>query len=295
MPLLLSSSRSNKSRMRKQTGKECLSTAKILAVPAFPWSGRGFFKDVRAQLAREHNTPVTYAAFAEIMGCPKTTAFRWSEEVDHKNIVALFACLERLSATARQEFIEAHCRVLPELEHPWLSHWPASIGKLRELLSKERGLSVIAGRQSSRTFLFHAFGHAYRRLHGKNRRATGLDLHRPNRVVPLEFCTYVEGAALAQIRCAVVTLWPRIVTTSARMVMLNGVWLIQELREDILRLAERTHVVLACAGIPEIRSLALKVQTPIHLVTVSESKLVEQGICLNVRQLRKANSSTKTG
>jgi hypothetical protein len=288
---VLSSSRPNKSHMNERKHS---STANTLSLPAFPWSGRQLFSDIRTALAQEHAAVSTYAGLGDIMGVPKTTAYRWFQEFEHPNIIGLFACLERLPLARRQHLVDSHCRIFADFEHPWLSHSPARVGKMLELLNKKRGLTIMAGGQELyRSFLFNAFGNACHRLHADRRKVTALDLRPPDHVVPLEFCTYPDGPGLPEVRRTVLTLWPRIVTTSARIVLLNGVWPMQDLRQDILRLAERTHVVLACAGAPEVRSIAREVHTPIHLVTILESKIAKQGIRLNLRRVKNANSLTK--
>jgi hypothetical protein len=279
--------------MKKITLAE-FSMAKPLRLPAFAWTPRQLFSEVRCELAQESKQALTYAELGTIMGCPKTTAYRWFEILQHPNVVGLFACLERLPAVTRQQFVESHCRIVADFQHPWLSHSPARIGKMLELLNKERGLTVIAGgRDLARKFVFSAFGNAYHHLHAGSHKMTGLDLHRPDRIVPLESCTYLDGPGLDEMRRFVLKVWPRIVTTSARIVMLNGLWPIQDLRQDILGLAERTHVVLACAGVPEMRGIARQVHSPIHLVTIFDSKLVDQGIRLNLRRLKNPNSRGK--
>lgn len=279
---------------KKQLG----SRAKLLTSPAFPWSGRLLFSELRGMLAREHRAPGTYADLAQIMGVGKTTAYRWFEEgVDQPNVIGLFACLERLPLSKRQDFVESHCRMFADFQHPWILHSPARVGKLMELLNKQRGLTIIAGgRDLARSFVFHALGNAYHRLHRNTRyKITGLDLCPPDRVIPLEFCTYVDGSGLEDLQQIILTLWPRIVTTSAQNVMLSGVWAFQNLRQDILRLADRLHVVLACAGTPEIRSIARQLHSPIHLITVFDLKRASQGIRLHLRQIRNAKPRRKEG
>jgi len=281
--------------MNDKTKNLTVSAPILLRLPAFRWTTRSLWSEIRAKLDEKHKRSLTFAELGAIMGCPKTTAYRRFEELDHPTLVSLFACLEHLSPPVREQLLTSRCRVFADLEHPWISHSPARVGKLLELLNKDRGLTIISGgSELARDFVFNALGTSYHRLHANSRKIAALDLHRPDDVVPLEFCTYVEGAGLENVRKLVLPLWPRIVTTSARMVMLNGVWPIHDLRQDIFHLAARTHVVLATAGTPEVRRIVREVATPIHLITVSESKLVEQGIRLNLRRLKNAYSGKKT-
>lgn len=280
--------------MKEQNTKRSSSTANIVQLPGFSWSGRQAFSELRMTINREQQRSLTYDELGAVMGIPRTTTYRWIEELEHESILGLFACLERLPTTDRQHFVDSHCRIFPGFAHPALAHSPAQVGKLIELLQKPRGLTIISGgRDFARKFVFNAFGHTCHQLHSKRWPLTGLDLNPPGRLVPLEFCTYVQGRGLDGIRQAVLRIWSKIVTTSARIVMLNGLWLLEDLRQDILRLAGRAHVVLACSGTPDLNHIRRQLSSPIHLVVVFDSKVVPGGIRMNCRQLKHAKSVQK--
>lgn len=256
--------------------------------PGYPWTGPELFSELRTKLSEEHQQPMYFDRLGRLIGRSKSTAYHWFDRYKHPHVIALFCCLERLRPAERQAFLEAHCRVFPSLEDPSLVHAPTKAGKLWDLLRKDRGLTIITGgNDSSRTFVLTAMGHSYSRQRSGNCRMGGLDLHRPRHFVPLETCTYIDGTAdFDRVRRAVQKIWPRIITKSATLLLLNGVWPIGELRQDILRRTARTHVVLTSSEMPEIPLLRRSVFSPLHVVTLAESKSVRGTIRVNCRHVR---------
>jgi hypothetical protein len=270
----------------------------IVQPPAYPFSGRALFHDLRVRLSQELREPLGFDRLAQIIGQPKSTTHHWFAVSDDPHVIALMCLLERLSPAQRQLFIESHVRAFPSLEHASLAHAPAKIGKLFELLRQERGLTIITGAtDSTRTYLVTALGHAYRSVGTGSQNALGIDFHRPINFVPVESLNYVDYSLNPRrTNRAVLKLWPRIQTASGRLVILNGVWTaLPEIRDEILRCANHNHVILADGGVPNLNWVRSKIETPINVVTVSTSKRVSGGILINCRKVNPRKPSRKTG
>lgn len=268
----------------------------IVQPPAYPFSGRALFHDLHVRLSQELRETLGFDRLAQIIGQPKSTTHHWFAVSDHPHVIALMCLLERLSPAGRQSFVESHVRVFPSLEHASLAHSPAKIGKLFELLRQERGLTIItAGTDSARTYLVTALGHAYHRVGARFQNALGIDFHRPANFVPVESLNYVESNPRRTNR-AVLNLWPKIQTSSGRLVILNGVWTaLPEIRSEILRCANHNHVILADAGVPSLNYLRSEIGTPINVVTLSQSKRISGGILLHCRKIISRKASRKPG
>ena len=84
-------------------------------------------------------------------------------------------------------------------------------------------------------------------------------------------------------------IWPRVLTSAAPQLFFNGVWsAVPEVRDDLLRCARFKHVIIAEQGMPDVRHLKAKVSTPIHVLTLSASKLVPEGILVACRRVKRA-------
>lgn len=268
--------------------KEQSDESLLIKSPGYPWTGPELFCELRTKLSEEHKDPMYFDRLGLLIGRSKSTAYHWFDRYNHPHVIALFCCLERLCPTQRQAFVETHCRTFPTLEDPRLVHAPTKAGKLWDLLRKDRGLTIITGGDdSSRTFVVTAMGHSYSRQRSGSCRIAGLDLHRPDRFVPIETCTYIDGTAgFDRIRCLILKLWPRVITKSATLLLFNGVWPLAELRQDILRRTARAHVVLASSEMPDIALLRCNVFSPLHVVSLAESKSVRGGIRVSCRHVR---------
>jgi len=163
--------------------------------PAYPYTARDLFGELRSQLTAELQRPMTYRRLAKIMGESKSAIHRWFEFSAHPQVSALFCLLERLSPARRHAFIAAHCRVNPTLAHPRLAHAPAKISKIMELLRQPAALTLIGGgvTESTRTFLATAIGAAHGGSTANRPSIAGIDMHRPANFVPVPGLLYVDG------------------------------------------------------------------------------------------------------
>ena len=220
--------------------------------PAYPWTGHGLLAALRAELAEEeHTDSMSFDRLAEIAGTSKSTAHHRLALSGQPQVIAFLCWLERLSPARRHAYIDAHCRLLPSLLHPLLAHATAQTSKLGELLHQQRGLTLLVGGTAyTRAFVVTALGHSYRRLGGRRRAAAGIDLHPSASLVPVESLIYLDGTADSHlVRQLTFKVWPRILTSSAGLLIFHGLWSsVPELRADIARCTRHKHVILAEGG-----------------------------------------------
>ena len=276
--------------MKKQP-RECKKLeSPLIKPPAYPFTARDLFGDLRMRLSAGLSKPMSFERLGQMIGKSKSIAYHWFELFDHPQVLAFMCLLERLSPAERRNYVEAHCRTLPSLAHADFAFSPTTIGMLLALLNQKTGLTIVAeGPESSRLSLVSALAHqAYHQAAGKRERPVGIDMHVPTHFVPTESLAYLDGAGdLNQIREATLKLWPRILSSSGRFVICNGVWsAVPEVRQDMLRCTRKNHVLLAEAGLPDLAHVRSLVSTPIHVLTLSRSKRTPGGIRINWRRIK---------
>ncbi len=260
----------------------------LIRTPGYPFAARDLFEDLRRRLAAQLGEELSFERLGQLIGKSKSTVHHWFTIASQPQVLAYMCLLERLSSSERNAFVEAHCRVLPSLHHPWLAHAPAKVEKLLKLLRQRNGLTLICGAVSNRTFLVTALGHAYRGAASQLRGASGIDLHRPARIVPVESVNYIDGTANpALIKELTSRLWLKVATASSGLVICNGVWsAAPDLRQGILQCSKRSHVLLAEARVPDLGCFKARLSTPLHILTVSAAKRVSGGIKIHCRRIK---------
>jgi hypothetical protein len=277
--------------MNKRTRKIMPPAEGLMTAPAYPFSARAIFGDLRSRLALQHHCPMSFERLAKMLGKSRSTTYHWFDLSRQPHVLGFLSLLERLSPAQRVSFIEAHCRTYPDLNHPRLTLAPGKAGDVLELLQQKVGLSIVTGgTQNSRQFVFTALGHAATRGDGKLYQTSGIDLRRPIRVVPVESWIYIDGdIGAALVRQLVHKVWTRTMTSSAPRLFFNGVWsFMPEVRGDLMRSAQSKHVFIADEVAPDLRYLRAKVATPIHELTLSPSKSVPDGIMVTCRAIERA-------
>jgi hypothetical protein len=84
-------------------------------------------------------------------------------------------------------------------------------------------------------------------------------------------------------------IWPRVLTSGAPRLFFNRVWsTVPNVRDDLLRCAGFKHVVIAEEGALDVGDLKTRVSTRIHVLTLSASKSVPEGILVNCRRVQRA-------
>ena len=265
--------------------------SELITAPAYPFTARELFGNLRGLLSEARREPMSYDRLAKIVGKSKSTTHHWFELFAHPHVLAFMCLLERLSPAQRHDYIEAHCRIFPTLNHPILANSPKEVAKLLLLLNQSAGLTIVTGgRESSRTFVLTALGHTQRGSVGSRQRVAGLDLHRPRNFVPVESVTYIDGSiGLKHVRQLTLRVWTRILTSKAPIMLFNGVWsAVPQVREDLVRCTKLKHVVIAEEAIPHLADLKRRVTTPIHVLTLSAAKHVCGGIRIDCRGVKRA-------
>lgn len=261
----------------------------FIKAPAYPFTARDLFGDLRRRLSREHRFKITLDRLGQIMGQSISTTHHWFEVYPHPHVLGFMSLLERLSPSQRHAFIEGHCRVFPSLTQPRLAHSPARSAKLFALLTKKAGLSIVTGgTEAGRIFLVTAFANTFTDVDEKHRSAGGIDLHFPSDVVPIGSIFYIDSArGLDHIRQVTRKIWPRLLTSRAPLLLFNRVWSsVPEVRNDVLRLSQYKHIILADEEMPSAADLK-KTRESVHLLTVSGSQHVSDGIRVNCRCKRR--------
>jgi hypothetical protein len=229
-----------------------------IKLPAYPFTGQILLADLRTRLSAQLGEQMSFERLSRIIGKSKSTTHHWFNVFPQPHLLAFMGLLEQLSPAQRHSYIDSHCRIFPNFDHPWLAHSPANIDLLLDVTNQRKGLTIMTGgTELSRTFLMHAIGHSYRRSHRQSPGAVGLELHRPDHFVPVDSFLYVDGTVgVNNVPQLVLKGWPRILTSSATLICLNGLWsLLPAIRHDIVRCATKRHVVLAEAKIPNVKDL----------------------------------------
>lgn len=271
-----------KHKTMKAKGADEHSGSKLwITAPAYPFTARDVLGDLRFKLGIELRQPMSYRRLGRMIGRSKSSTHRWFTQSEQPEVISFLSMLERLSPTRRHAFVEAHCRVNPTFAHRRLSHAPGKIRVLSDLLEQRAGITLIGGDvESTRLFVVTAMAHAHYGMSGQGRCLAGVDVHRPINFVPVEGLLYIDGTLEPKrLRRLIAGQLPRILVSAASLLVFNGVWnFVPEMRHDILRCAGHKHVILAEAGIPDMVLVKKWVRTPIHVVTLSASKLVREGI-----------------
>lgn len=289
----------NKNGMNRKFPQSTTTAEASIRSPAYPWTGHELLAALRAELAEEeHTDAISFHRLAEIAGTSKSTAHHRLALSGQPQVVAFFCWLERLPPPRRHAYIDAHCRLLPSLEHPLLAHATAQTSKLGELLHQQRGLTLLVGGTAyTRAFLVTALAHSFRHTGGRRQAVAGIDLHFCSNLVPAESLVYVDSSSDANlIRQVALNVWPRILTSSARLLLFHGLWsALPELRRDIIRCARHRHVILAETTLSDLAGLENPVPAPLHVLTVSVSRGVPAAIRVTCQGLKTAPKGRKTG
>jgi hypothetical protein len=215
---------------------------------------------------------MTLERIARIFGKRTSTAEHWLSLSDQPHVRGFACLLERLSDEERTRVIREICRTFPTITHPRLAHAPAAVEAMLSLLRQPQGLTIIRGGAVASTFLMTAMGHTYPQLERRHRMASGLDIHQPDRIVPVESLVYLRNPLTReQLIQAVHQVWPEIRKSDSSLLLFNGVWsLFPEYQKEILGWARERHVVIADSAPPPPKSIRRQGVRPVHLLTVSQ-------------------------
>jgi len=259
--------------------------ARYKPVPFPPERVRKLLLNLKSSLGREEGQPLSFEDWGPIAGRPSNTLASWCESGEAHQIQALLASLERLPEQARHQLLDDACRVHPTLQHRRLNHDFLATSRLRDVLRKPSGFTLIRGNPAHmRTFLLAALGNSFNQAHPGGKVVAGLDTQPAESLAPVIGVTYfpnllgTSGAA-RQIKEA----WGRIRGNAARLFLLNGVWSqAPELWEEIASCAGRAQVVLADESDFTLRDLSKRFSPPIHLLNVSPAREVAEWIRVEI-------------
>jgi hypothetical protein len=243
----------------------------IVSPPAFPTPGNRIFDRIGTALSASRGYPLRNIDLARLIGQSESTTSHWFGIGPQPHVVSCFCLLEQLLPVERYRLVDALCRELPLIDHPRLRHNPAAVTSLRHLLAQNTGLTlIIGGTDEQRTFLLAALGQSFCRNDRLHRTAAGIDLHEPDWFSPVETMLYFRGPAEPpKVREAVRRTWPQVMNTDQPLILLNGIWsALPELRNDVLSLATRRHVIVAEQQIAVPRS-TLEKEHPRHTLLIS--------------------------
>lgn len=210
------------------------------------------------------------------LGIVPSTFINWTCSDAHLHqIETLLRLLERLPTPARMAMIERFLRAHPTIESEQLAHAPATISKLRLILAKQCGLTLIlGGTEFSRSFVFTALGHSRKREAPDKAALRGIDVHVPDWFTPIEGLTYLPASTTTTtLRDQAAQAWDSIGHSS--WLMLDGVWtLLPDRQKEILIRSLDSHVVIADAAHSDactLRRIKGSKDVPIHILDVTES------------------------
>lgn len=133
----------------------------LIKPPAYPFTAQNLYADLHARLEAESGEKISFERLGQIIGRSKSTAHHWFGVSSQQLVIAWLCLLERLSGRARLDFLEAHCRIFPTLEHRRFVHAPSKTGKMLELVRQKTGLTFVSGgSDAGRTFVVTAMGHS---------------------------------------------------------------------------------------------------------------------------------------
>ena len=222
---------------------------------------------------------MTFRRLAKMIGQSTSTTHYWFEVFQHPHVIALMCLLERLGVAERNDFLQEHCRLFPELDDERLKCYPVLRHALFKALSRDKGLTLITGSTEYwRCFMATALGHTYVRIHEGHRAPTGIDLQPPNKFVPVESLNYIDKSVGSRLlQKLTLQVLPRILTSDTSLLIFNGVWSeVPQSRVSLMRAACLKHVIILEQGIPQPLELKGPSEPPeiINLPTIQESAKV---------------------
>lgn len=222
----------------------------LLKPPAYPKAANEVIRLMKKLLDRTERPAgreLQQKEFGELIGAARSTVHDWYHGELPRPMSHFLCAMERLSELHRMSLLRELCRDCPRLDHPRLAHDQKAISALKSLIPQSSGLTFVAGpNEDLRTFVITAIGNSAVRFLSLGD-VTGLDVHRPVLFVPVPSVVYFrEAENFSRAKNLIEDLWPAIENSSAKLVLLNGVWtLAPNLRDKIQKLAYRTHVIVA--------------------------------------------------
>jgi hypothetical protein len=222
----------------------------LLQSPAYPKAANEVIRLLKRSIDRVERPPgreLELKEFGQLIGAPRSTIHDWYHGELPKPMKYFLCAMERLPEPHRINVLRQLCRDRPSLDHPRIAHDQHAQHLLKSLIPQINGLTFVIGPHDElRSFVITAIGNsAIRSLSLED--VAGFDVHSPDRFVPVPAVLYFRKPEnTSQTKSLIEELWPAIESSPAKMVLLNGVWvLVPGLRHKIQALARRTHVIVA--------------------------------------------------
>jgi hypothetical protein len=213
-------------------------------------------------------------SFASYCGVGETAFSNWTVgATELAQVEAVLRLFERIPHDARACLLDGLLRVYPTLDAPALAHDPLAVDRLRRLSQRDCGLTLIQGRDFSRSFVLATLGHLACRLGSSIRPIAGLDVHSEAAIVPVPGVTYLDyPRTVADFRERVRAHWPP--NGGRKVLLLNGILSsLPELQNQIFAASEKRHVILADETTFDPSSIRQSMgdsKTPTTLLSVSD-------------------------
>ena len=247
----------------------------FVRAPAHPLTGPRLFRRLRAALTDAFGAEPSFDQIGAFTAQPPSTTQHWFQVFDHPHVFFFLCLLEQLPLSKRTELLGEFCRELPTLSHPRLAHDPIAVAALENLLEEKQGMTVIrAGTDYQRMFVVTALGHSFTRKNGLCAGVAGLDIHQPQKMVPLAGLVYFkEPLPVTKLRRLAQEAWPEIRSSNARLLLFDGIWsAVPTLRDQIAELGSTRHVVLADPDGPDPAGLARATGNTVNVITIDHAK-----------------------
>jgi hypothetical protein len=231
---------------------------------------------------------LSFEDWSPIAGRPSNTLASWCESGEAHQIQALLASLERLPEQARHQLLDEACRIHPTLQHRRLGHDFLATSRLKEILAKPSGFTLIQGQPAHmRAFLLAALGNSFNQAHPGGKAIAGLDTHPAESLAPVLGLTYLTnllpGSGTAK---RIKEAWLRIRGNAVRLFMFDGVLsYAPDLREEIAGCGRRAHVIVADEFEFNVRDIAKGFPPPVHVLSVSPAREAPEWIKTEVTPL----------
>ena len=234
--------------------------------PAYPKTGNEIFRSLKLSVDQAECSPgahLTQKQFAKLLGMPKSTVNDWYHGSLPPEIRYFICAFERLSDPALLALLRQWCRKCPRLEDSSLSHDPETINRLRNLVTRPHGLTIVRGASDLATFVITALGHSAARL-APRKEIRGLDLHEPGTFVPVNGVLYRRGSG-ALPEDLVNKLLVDMARFPAQLLLFNGVCeAFPSVRTPMIKLAKTSHVITTGAAWKNL-------ELPTRLLTLSQN------------------------
>ena len=226
-----------------------------------------------AGLTQSYGRKLTIAEAAVYAGLSTSTMFDWLTWSKLRQIESAIGLLEALPPSERKRIVNNICRILPTIDSQCISWSESQVSRLRQVLQKATGFTIVQGDENPRGFVVTALGHSALRISPPVRKVLGLDVRWPCEFVPVPGVVYLNAPLdpdVLQQRTSMA--WPSVKRSENCMIVLNGVWHAESrLHAEIRSLAESNHVVLGEAfGFTAAQAAKAGFNQP-HLVTASDA------------------------